>query len=90
MEWQRSYGGMISNTRTDVEWLAVEVAFIDEAHIGIGFDFRFVTIVNHNQADVETASHNLDDALHRIGFGSGHFPNEGVVAVFAGTFGITT
>ena len=81
---------MIRNSRSYIEWFAVKVALIDEAHIGIGFDFRLVTIVNHNQADVETASYHLDDTLHRIGFGSGHFPDEGVVAVFAGTFGITT
>ena len=81
---------MIGDTRADVERLAVKITLINEAHIGISFNLRFVTIVNHDQADVEAASHNLDDALHRIGFGSCHFPNEGVVSVFAGTFGITT
>ena len=81
---------MIGDTRADVERLAVKIALIDEAHIGISFNLRFVTVVNHNQADVETTSHNLDDALHRIGFGSCHFPNESVVAVLTGTFGTTT
>ena len=93
IEGQRRDVGMIGDAGADVEGFAfeavsVEAFLIDEAHIGIGFDFGLVAIVNHDQADVEAAGHYLDDALYRVGFGGGHLPDEGVVAVFAGTFGI--
>ena len=81
---------MIGNTSSNVKWFAIKIALIDKAHIGISFDFWFITIVNHYQADVETTSHDLDDTFHRISFGSSHFPDEGVVAVFACTFSTTT